>query len=83
MSSQWPSSMKSSIRLVTSARVASSWRATTLGVKKALISRLYWRCSGGSITSGMALTLTGDLGTFTPSAELNVSQSWATRSTSS
>ena len=47
------------------------------------MSRLNSRCSGGSITSGMAFTGAVGAGTLTPSAELNVCQSWATRSTSS
>ena len=83
MKSHSPASTTSSISRVTSARVASSYRATTAGVNQALISRLYWRCSGGSIISGMAFTGVVGAGTLTPWAELNVCQSWATRSTSS
>lgn len=74
--------MTSSMSPLTRSRVASSCSSTACGVKKALISRLYSRCSGGSTISGMAGIGDGPPGMVMPSSELKLSQSCATRTTS-
>ena len=83
MNSQDPASMNPSMSRVTIARVGASYGSTAAAVKWALMSRLKMRCSGGSTCSGIARTTMVDSVTPTPRAELNVSQSCATRRTSS
>ena len=80
-----PASTKSSINRVTSSRVRASYAATAALVNHTLMSRLYSRCSGGSMWTGIAFTVipAGLIPTPPPNSELQVSQFCAAASTSS
>ena len=75
--SAWPRSAKASICRVTMARMSGSSACAAAGENHAWVRWRHRVCSGGSISSGMAVIGFPKSGTVTPWAELNTSGLWA------